>query len=172
MIEIKSFQLIRTNIVLVISSIIVGIIISISAQYFAFFSSEIYLWIQERADFSLFKINELNLFPFIACIFMSILVCLIIKFQNIQRWHGPADTIYAAHQKGGTLDIKLGFTSTIVSFFSISGGASVGLYGPLVHLELPAQHILEEENLCLTFHTISLLVQVLQQQYHLYSVLL
>ena len=133
MIEIKSFQLIRTNIVLVISSIIVGIIISISAQYFAFFSSEIYLWIQERADFSLFKVNEINLFPFIACIFMSILVCLIIKFQNIQRWHGPADTIYAAHQKGGTLDIKLGFTSTIVSFFSISGGASVGLYGPLVH---------------------------------------
>ena len=45
----------------------------------------------------------------------------------------PADTIYAAHQKAGTLDIKMGFNSTLASFFSISGGASVGMYGPLVH---------------------------------------
>ena len=34
---------------------------------------------------------------------------------------------------GGTLDVKKGFYSTITSFISISGGASVGIYGPLVH---------------------------------------
>ena len=33
----------------------------------------------------------------------------------------------------GTLDVKNGFLSTIAAFFSISGGASVGIYGPLVH---------------------------------------
>ena len=56
-----------------------------------------------------------------------------IKSQKIDRWHGPADTIYAAHQQAGTLDVKRGFTSTLAAFFSISGGASVGIYGPLVH---------------------------------------
>ena len=73
------------------------------------------------------------LFPLIACFIASLCVCLLIKYQKIVRWHGPADTIYAAHQRGGTLDIKMGFLSTIACFFSISGGASVGLYGPLVH---------------------------------------
>ena len=35
--------------------------------------------------------------------------------------------------KAGSLDVKKGFLSTIAAFFSISGGASVGIYGPLVH---------------------------------------
>ena len=74
---------------------------------------------------------KLTYFHLIACFIASIFVCLIIKYQNIQRWYGPADTIYAAHQKGETLDIKMGFLSTIACFFSISGGASVGLYGPI-----------------------------------------
>ena len=41
--------------------------------------------------------------------------------------------IFAAHTKAGTLDLKGGFTSTLASFVSICGGASVGIYGPLVH---------------------------------------
>ena len=76
---------------------------------------------------------EINTFPFFSCLLASIFVCILIKINKIERWHGPADTIYAAHQKAGTLDIKMGFNSTLASFFSISGGASVGMYGPLVH---------------------------------------
>ena len=76
---------------------------------------------------------EVNTLPFISCILASIFVCILIKVNKIDRWHGPADTIYAAHQKAGTLDIQKGFSSTLASFFSISGGASVGMYGPLVH---------------------------------------
>ena len=41
--------------------------------------------------------------------------------------------LIAAHTKAGTLDLKSGFTSTFASFISISGGASVGINGPLVH---------------------------------------
>jgi CIC family chloride channel protein len=52
---------------------------------------------------------------------------------KLPRWFGPADTIYAAHHRAGTLDLKGGFGSTLASFISISGGASVGIYGPLVH---------------------------------------
>mgnify|MGYP005686342635 FL=1 len=52
---------------------------------------------------------------------------------KLPRWFGPADTIYAAHHHAGILDLKGGFGSTLASFISISGGASVGIYGPLVH---------------------------------------
>ena len=54
-------------------------------------------------------------------------------YLKLPRWFGPADTIYAAHHKAGILDLKGGFGSTLASFISISGGASVGIYGPLVH---------------------------------------
>lgn len=51
----------------------------------------------------------------------------------IGRWHGPADSIHAAHRTDNELDVRTGLTSTLVAFLSASGGASVGQYGPLVH---------------------------------------
>ena len=54
------------------------------------------------------------------------------KFSVI-RWHGPSDTIFAAHRVDNELDIKSGVASTLAAFFSAAGGASVGQYGPLVH---------------------------------------
>jgi CIC family chloride channel protein len=44
-------------------------------------------------------------------------------------WHGPADTIFAAHR----VENKFGIASTLAAFFSAAGGASVGQYGPLAH---------------------------------------
>ena len=52
---------------------------------------------------------------------------------GIQRWSGPADSMYAAHQVHEPLNIKQGFASTLAAFASASGGASVGQYGPIVH---------------------------------------
>ena len=52
---------------------------------------------------------------------------------SIGRWHGPADSIFAAHRTDNELDVRTGLTSTLVAFLSASGGASVGQYGPLVH---------------------------------------
>ena len=127
-----NLNIIKTNLVLVLSAIFIGCIISIIAQYFAHSTSFIFNWIQNN-QIDIFNIGEVSLVPVIACFLASICVCLLIKYQKIARWHGPADTIYAAHQRGGTLDIKMGFLSTIACFFSISGGASVGIYGPLVH---------------------------------------
>ena len=125
------------NFTLLSTSIIVGLIVSVVAQIFALTAKYIYDLSIGDDVFSYFNVvineTELNILPFFSCLLASILVCILIKINKIERWHGPADTIYAAHQKAGTLDIKMGFNSTLASFFSISGGASVGMYGPLVH---------------------------------------
>ncbi len=125
------------NFTLVSTAVIVGLIVSVVAQIFALTAKYIYDLSTVDDIFPHFNIvvNELeiNTFPFFSCLLASIFVCILIKINKIDRWHGPADTIYAAHQKAGTLDIKMGFNSTLASFFSISGGASVGMYGPLVH---------------------------------------
>lgn len=64
----------------------------------------------------------------------AILIILVKKTLNIQRYHGPADVILSAHSPSQDLDPKTGFLSTFSAFVSASGGASVGQYGPLVHL--------------------------------------
>lgn len=61
------------------------------------------------------------------------LMILIRRVFGIRRWHGPADSIYAAQQSREPLDLKHGFASTLAAFTAASGGGSVGQYGPLVH---------------------------------------
>ena len=56
------------------------------------------------------------------------------KISNYKEWQGPADTIYSVHRIDNEINIKLGIFSTLAAFVSASGGASVGQYGPLVHL--------------------------------------
>ena len=131
----KYIKIFKTNIALITTAIIVGLIVSIVAQFFSLIAKNVFNLIQSNNFFSLFIFDkyELNIFPLIACLIAGILIGILIKSFKIERWYGPADTIYAAHQKAGTLDVKKGFLSTIAAFFSISGGASVGIYGPLVH---------------------------------------
>ena len=125
------------NFTLISTAAVVGFIVSIVAQIFALTAKYIYdLSIGNDAlpYFTIFvNGTDINTLPFFSCLLASVFVCLLIKISKVERWHGPADTIYAAHQKAGTLDVKMGFNSTLAAFFSISGGASVGMYGPLVH---------------------------------------
>ena len=61
--------------------------------------------------------------------------CWVVKrIFSIQRWHGPADSIFGAHRLDNEIDVKSDIGSTLATFISLSGGASVGQYGPLVHL--------------------------------------
>ena len=115
---------------------IIGLIVSLVAQLFMVMAKNVYHFIFNNKDFILtVEIGEisLNLIPLLVCIPSSILVGLLMYYLKLPRWFGPADTIYAAHHRAGILDIKGGFGSTLASFISISGGASVGIYGPLVH---------------------------------------
>lgn len=128
---------IKQNLTLVFTALFVGFIVSFVAQIFALTAKYLYFLTTKDKISTAFNVeifgNELNLLTLISCLIASIFVCILIKLKKIERWHGPADTIYAAHQKAGSLDTKMGFYSTLASFFSISGGASVGMYGPLVH---------------------------------------
>ena len=56
----------------------------------------------------------------------ALIILLIRKVFDISRWHGPPDSILAAHQSKNTLDIKRGLGSTLTAFVSAGGGASVG----------------------------------------------
>jgi len=76
---------------------------------------------------------SLSLTPLIAMLIAAVGIIFIRRIFSITRWHGPADSIYAAHRTDNELDIKAGLGSTLAAFVSASGGASVGQYGPLVH---------------------------------------
>ncbi len=131
-----NIKAIRDSLALLLIAAIVGTIVSFVAQLFIISAKNIYNFIFINNDF-IISIDignlSLNLVPLIICVPCSILVGLLMYSLKLPRWFGPADTIYAAHHRAGILDLKGGFGSTLASFISISGGASVGIYGPLVH---------------------------------------
>jgi CIC family chloride channel protein len=127
---------IKESLSLLLIAAIIGTIVSIVAQLFIISAKNIYEFIFKNDSFAIsLDIGgvSLNLIPLIICVPSSILVGFLMYYLKLPRWFGPADTIYAAHHKAGILDLKGGFGSTLASFISISGGASVGIYGPLVH---------------------------------------
>ena len=71
--------------------------------------------------------------PLICLLLAAFLILQVRRLFGITRWHGPADSIFAAHRTDNELDIRSGFGSTFAALISAGGGASVGQYGPLVH---------------------------------------
>lgn len=56
------------------------------------------------------------------------------RFIPERRPHAPADLIEAVQTRRGRLPIRAGFLSGLSSLVSLGSGASVGQYGPLVHV--------------------------------------
>ena len=142
----KKFKLIE-NLALILVAILVGIIVSFVAQIFMYAAKVVFnfLFFNETLELTiLVEEYSFNLVPLLICIPASILDSFNLYLSKLPRWYGPADTIYASHTKAGTLDMKGGFTSTLASFISICGGASVGIYGPLVHFAQLFQHFSED----------------------------
>ena len=83
-------------------------------------------------DFSLFG-KTISPSPLISLLLAVVALLIVRRLFSITRWHGPADSIYAAHRTDNELDVRAGFGSTIAAFISAGSGASVGQYGPLVH---------------------------------------
>ena len=77
--------------------------------------------------------SGLSLAPLVCLVITAVIVVWIRTSLGIGRWHGPADSIHAAHRTDNELDIRAGFGSTFAALVSAGGGASVGQYGPLVH---------------------------------------
>lgn len=95
-------------------------------------------WLTSFRETQVFLPIEIRSFEISAgpllCLFIAAIFIIILKsIFGIERWHGPADAIHAAHRTDNELDIKSGFGSTLAAFISAAGGASVGQYGPLVH---------------------------------------
>ncbi|MDP6191521.1 MAG: chloride channel protein, partial [Paracoccaceae bacterium] len=80
-----------------------------------------------------FQDHQFSLMPLVVIIFAAFSIIYVRKVFGLDRFYGPADSIYAAHRSDNELDIRRGFGSTLSAFISASGGASVGQYGPLVH---------------------------------------
>ena len=136
MLKKTNIKVIIDSFVLLIIAAAVGTIVSFVAQLFMISAKNIYQFLFYNDDFILtldIGSVSLNMIPLLICVPCSIMVGLLMYYLKLPRWFGPADTIYAAHHRAGTLDLKGGFGSTLASFISISGGASVGIYGPLVH---------------------------------------
>ncbi len=76
-----------------------------------------------------------RLYLFFLPVIGAVVVSLIIKYGTPeQRNHGPADVIQAARLGKGYLSTRAGLVSASASIVSIGSGASVGRYGPVVHL--------------------------------------
>ncbi len=51
-----------------------------------------------------------------------------------RRNHGPADAMQAVREGDGRMSLRAGLTSAVASAIAIGSGASLGRYGPTVHL--------------------------------------
>ena len=77
--------------------------------------------------------TTIPLMPIFSLLLVACLILLVRRIFSIETFHGPADTIYAAHRHDTRIEVRTGIGSTLAAFLSASGGASVGQYGPLVH---------------------------------------
>ena len=69
--------------------------------------------------------------------FLGLGLVFVTKLKSLLRgenWQGPADIILASHNTHHALGLKQGILASIASFLSLSSGASLGQYGPIVHL--------------------------------------
>ena len=115
-----------------LASILVGVVLGISGAFAAqgfrsgivIITEYLELFLSSQPNFLFFLITLS-----IALIFVHFSRSLIKgkAFQSV------SDSIYLAHKFNNETDVKVGVISTVAAFFSASGGASVGQYGPLVH---------------------------------------
>ena len=64
----------------------------------------------------------------------GLLVGLLSLLLKDHRFHGPPEAIRAAHSPDAAMPVKSGLVSAAAACLSLGAGASVGQYGPLVHL--------------------------------------
>ena len=115
-----------------IASIFVGVILGIGGAFAAQgFRSGIII-ISNYVE-NLFA-REPNVFFYLITLSAALILVhyskVLIKGKAFQS---VSDSIYLAHKANNETDLKVGFISTLAAFFSASGGASIGQYGPLVH---------------------------------------
>lgn len=128
------FKVIRSLFVLVTAGVGIGIVMSVISNGFVrgvAFLNDGYSHSQ-ILTFDIFG-HSLSFMPLLIILLAAVILIWVRGFVGLDRFYGPADSIYAAHRTDNELDVKRGLASTFSAFISASGGASVGQYGPLVH---------------------------------------
>ena len=122
-----TFELLRMLLV----GAIIGISGGVAANLFVLGVLEIDALITSepmRASFIGFDVTR-----WMALVAAALLIFGLKRAFDMDRWHGPADTILSTHRVSASFPVREGFLSTTAAFISASGGASVGQYGPVLH---------------------------------------
>ena len=122
-----TFELLRMLLV----GAIIGISGGVAANLFVLGVLEIDALITSelmRASFVGFDVTR-----WLALVIAALLIFGLKRAFDMDRWHGPADTILSTHRASTPFPVREGFLSTTAAFISASGGASVGQYGPVLH---------------------------------------
>jgi len=122
-----TFELLRMLLV----GAIIGISGGVAANLFVLGVLEIDTLITSepmRASFIGFDVTR-----WMALVAAALLIFGLKRAFDMDRWHGPADTILSTHRVSASFPVREGFLSTTAAFISASGGASVGQYGPVLH---------------------------------------
>jgi CIC family chloride channel protein len=132
--EKQKLVLLRTLIAVTITGLGFGFIMAFVSNWFVL-GVQWLSGLRASTSFLVLHVGDLPLAfgPLLSLLIAACAILVVRQLFGIIRWHGPADSIYAAHRTDNELDVKHGFGSTLAAFISASGGASVGQYGPLVH---------------------------------------
>ena len=122
-----SFELLRVLLV----GLVIGISGGLAANIFVLAVLQIDDFV--RSDLVSLKVIGFDITRWLALVTAALLIIGLKRGFNMDRWHGPADTILSTHRQAQPFPIKEGFLSTTAAFISASGGASVGQYGPVLH---------------------------------------
>ena len=116
-----------------IAACVIGLVVALLTVIFVGLVIRAETWrVDSIANFDRFSITLFLCQTSLLSAGMFILVMLR-RLLNISRWHGPADVIHAAHTNMSLLSIKTGIATILSVLVSVIAGASVGIYGPLVH---------------------------------------
>ena len=108
-----------------------GVLVSLVANYFVM-TVKWFATLRLSSN-PFFEMSGLSFAPILWLFFAVFTLYFIRKIFGIDRWHGPADAVYACHRTDNELDLKKGIGSTFAALVSLCGGAPVGQYGPLVN---------------------------------------
>ena len=115
-----------------LASILIGVVLGVSGAFAAQgFRSGIVV-VTKYLEF--FFSNQPNFLFFVITLSIALFF---VHFSKVlikgKPFQSVSDSIYLAHKYNNETNVKIGIVSTIAAFFSASGGASIGQYGPLVH---------------------------------------
>ena len=124
----------RVLLVQIMIVVLIGAFVAICAHYFVAGIQYFEVFrTQQRQLFELFGV-QVNLVTAGLLLIAYIVVILVRKTGQLAKWESLAAIIYVAQNRTHMMILTKALFTIFTSFVSLAGGASLGQYGPLVHL--------------------------------------